>query len=82
MGEVRDEIQGPAPKRKAKSPGAENILESVRALKDEISGLTSIKDDDAAKEGDAAKAENVRKAGTLRACHSLLSAMQTLLEDY
>lgn len=82
MGDVKEEVKGSAPKRKAKTPGAENILGSVRSLKDELSELVTMKDDDVQKEGDAAKPENQRKAATLRASSALLVAIESLLEDY
>jgi len=86
VGEVKDEIKGDAPKRKAKKKAktedAQNILDNVRSLRDELSELTATKDDDVLDEGEEAKPENTRKAATLRACHSLLTAVQNLLEDY
>lgn len=94
MGEVSDSVKGSGKSRKktqaAQKPGdrptdiagAENILEEVRGLKDELSELIAKKDEDAGNEGDDALAVNVRKAGTLRACHSLLTSVQTLLEEY
>ncbi|APU88925.1 hypothetical protein Rctr197k_119 [Virus Rctr197k] len=82
MGEVKDEIKGPAPKRKATNKRAQNLLDDVRSLMDEVSELTAKKDDDTASEGEAAAPENVRKAGSLRAVHSLLTACKTLLENY
>jgi len=85
MGEVKDTVKGDGlkkkPLRKSKIAG-DNLIEMFQDLRDEVSRLTSIKDDDTLSEGDDAKAENVRKAGTLRAVHSLLTSAQTLLEDY
>lgn len=82
MGEVKEEIHGTAPKHKAKTPGAENIVKTIKTVKDEISALVVRKDEDVAKEGDNYKAENLRKAGTLRAVHSLLTTIEVLLEGY
>ena len=82
MGEVRDEIQGPAPKRKAKLKTNQNLLDSIATMMDEVSDLTAKKDDDTLTEGEASAPENIRKAGSLRAVHALLSACKTLLESY
>jgi hypothetical protein len=82
MGEVRDEVKGPAPKRKAKLKTNQNILDTVTELMDEVSELTAKKDEDVGTEGDAAAPENIRKAGSLRAVHALLSACRNLLENY
>jgi hypothetical protein len=81
MGEVKEEVKGKGLASKSQLKG-DNLVESIKALRDEISRLTVIKDDDTAKEGKEKAAENTRKAGTLRAAHSLLTAAQTLLEDY
>ena len=85
MGEVKDVVKGDAlkkkPLKKSKIAG-DNLIEHFQQLRDEVSRLTQIKDDDTLKEGDDIKAENVRKAATLRAVHSMLTASQTLLEDY
>lgn len=82
MGEVKDEVKGPAPKRKAKLKTNQNILDNINTLMDEVSELTAKKDEDVADEGEAAAPENIRKAGSLRAVHALLSACRTLLENY
>ena len=90
MGEVKDAVKGPGPKKKKSgilgkkntSHDGQNLIEHFRELRDEVSELTSIKDDDVTTEGDDAKAENIRKAALLRACHSLLTSCQTLLEEY
>ena len=85
MGEVKETVSGSGlkkkPLKKSKIAG-ENLIEMFQNLRDEVSRLTTIKDDDTQKEGDDAKPENARKAATLRAVHSLLTAAQTLLEDY
>ena len=81
MGEVKETVKGSGSSKKPK-PNEGNLIEQMQELRDEVSRLTAIKDDDTLKEGDTAKAENTRKAGTLRAVHSLLTAAQTLLEDY
>jgi len=85
MGEVKDTVKGDGlkkkPLKKSKIAG-DNLIEMFQELRDEVSRLTAIKDDDTQKEGDKEKAENVRKAATLRAVHSLLTASQILLEDY
>jgi hypothetical protein len=82
MGEVKDEIKGPAPKRKAKSKTNQNLLDDITSMMEEVSDMTAKKDEDALTEGDAAAPENVRKAGSLRAVHALLSTCRTLLENY
>ena len=85
MGEVKDTIKGSGPKKKPKSKAGastKNLVEQFDELRDEISRLTAIKDDDTQTEGKDAKAENVRKAAMLRAVHTLMTAAQTLLEDY
>lgn len=82
MGEVKDEVKGPAPKRKAKLKTNQNLLESVTQMMDEVSDLTSKKDQDVLDEGEAEAPENVRKATSLRAVHSMLSGIKTLLENY
>ena len=89
MGEVKESVKGSGPSKKKgwgkKKKGAtdgKNLIEHFRELRDEVSELTEIKDDDVEKEGDAEKAENMRKAAIRRACHSLLTSCQALLEDY
>ena len=91
MGEVKDAVKGsgPAPKKKSllgkKRSGAtdgKNLIDHFQTLRDEVSELTTIKDDDVSKEGDDEKAENMRKAALLRAVSSLLTASQRILEDY
>ena len=79
MGEVKDTVKGGGRKSK---PVAGNLVGELQGLRDEVSRLTVIKDDDTQTEGDVAKPENTRKAGTLRAVHSLLTSAQILLEDY
>lgn len=82
MGEVKDEIKGPAPKRKARLKTNQNLLDDISGMMDEVSELTTKKDDDVYAEGKEEAPENVRKAGSLRAVHALLSACRTLLENY
>ena len=83
MGIVKDSIKGSGkPKKRGKPLTDENILTQISDLREEISRLTSIKDDDADTEGAEAHAENVRKAASLRAVHSLLTAVERLLEGY
>ncbi len=79
MGEVRDRIEGAAP---ARTGGSSGVVEQVRALADEVSRLTVIKDADVENEGPSLRADNVRKAGLLRAASSLLRAARVILEDY
>ncbi len=85
MGEVKETVSGKGLKtkklRKSKIAG-KNLIEMFQNLREEVSRLTEIKDDDALTEGDDAKPENTRKAATLRAVHSLLTSAQVLLEDY
>jgi len=85
MGEVKDTVKGDGlkkkPLKKSKTAG-DNLIEMFQDLREEVSRLTAIKDDDVLTEGDDVKPENTRKAATLRAVHSLLTAAQTLLEDY
>ena len=82
MGEVKEAVKGSAPPPASNPALGGNILQQLQGLTDEVSRLTSIKDNDVMTEGDAAKPENTRKAGTLRAVASLLRASKTLLEDY
>ena len=82
MGEVKEELKGSAPKRKAKQKTNQNVLEQVKDLRDEVSRLIAVKDEDTEIEGATAAPENIRKAASLRASHTLLTAIQTLLEDY
>ena len=89
MGEVKDAVKGPGPKKKGgllgKKKGAtdgKNLIEHLRGLHEEIGELTSIKDEDTLTEGDDEKAENIRKAGLLRACASLVKTCQNLMEEY
>lgn len=83
MGEVKDTVKGtPPPKAKTKPVAGGNLIARMEDLRDEISRLTTIKDDDTVSEGDAAKAENIRKAATLRAAHSLITSAKVLLEGY
>lgn len=91
MGEVKEAVKGSGPaktkgkllgKKKKGVTDGENLVEHFRALRDEVSNLTAIKDEDVGTEGDDEKAENIRKAALLRACHSLLTSCQTLLEEY
>ena len=82
MGEVSDTVKGSGLKSKPTKDSDKNLISAVQSLRDEVSGLIQIKDDDTVKEGDTKKAENTRKAATLRAVHSLLTASQNLLEDY
>ncbi len=78
MGEVKDTVKG----TKKIKPKKGNLIAQVQELRDEVSRLTAIKDDDAANEGASLQAENTRKAAQLRAVHSLLTSAQVLLEDY
>ena len=80
MGEVKDVVCGSG--LKSKPIVSSNLTDSIKALRDEVSRLTQIKDEDTAKEGKEVMAENARKAALLRAVHSLLTTSQTLLEDY
>jgi hypothetical protein len=83
MGEVKDTVHGTPPKKRQKAlKSGDNLVDQFKNLKDTVSDLIMIKDDDTLKEGEAEKAENVRKAAHLRAVHSLLTAAETLLEDY
>lgn len=82
MGVVKDEIKGPAPKRKAVQNTNQNLLDEMRSLMDEVSDLIQQKDEDTQKEGPDAAPENIRKAASLRAVHSLLTASKSLLENY
>ena len=89
MGEVKNDVKGATPARKQAGPSAadagikgKNILEQVRDLESELSRLTAVKDEEVLSEGEAARAENTRKAALLRAAHSLLTAVSTLLEEY
>jgi hypothetical protein len=88
MGEVKDAVKGtPSPSKKllGKITGKDtpkNLVEQVHEMREKVSRLTAIKDDDTLSEGDAAKPDNVRKAAQLRAAHALLTAVATLLEDY
>ena len=83
MGEVKDTVKGSPPEKRKKSMKSDdNLVNQIQTLRDEVSDLITIKDDDAAKEGKDAYAENVRKAASLRAVHSLLTSTQRLLEDY
>lgn len=83
MGEVKDTVHGtPSKKRRKALKSDDNLVDQVKNLKDTVSDLIVIKDEDALKEGENEKAENVRKAANLRAAHSLLTSTQTLLEDY
>lgn len=81
MGIVSDTIKG-TPKRKAREHTNQNLLDEITAMMDEVSDLTTLKDDDTQTEGEAVAPENIRKAGSLRAVHALLSAAKTLLENY
>lgn len=78
MGEVKDAVKGTAKPK----PKTGNLIDQVQELRDEVSRLTAIKDDDALNEGAASLAENTRKAAQLRAVHSLLTSAQVLLEEY
>jgi hypothetical protein len=84
MGEVRDTVSGPGPKKvdKKKKVAGGNLIAQMEELREEVSRCTEIKDEDVLKEGDDEKAENLRKAGLLRAVHSLLTSSQRLLEEY
>jgi hypothetical protein len=82
MGEVNDTVKGSGLKSKPTKDSDKNLVSAVQSLRDEVSHLISIKDEDTLKEGKDKVAENTRKAGTLRAVHSLLVASQSLLEDY
>ena len=63
MGDVKNSVKGSGPKKKLLSKKAEgNLIKQVDCLRDEVSRLTAIKDDDTLKEGDAAIADNTRKA--------------------
>jgi hypothetical protein len=59
-----------------------NLVDHFASLREEVSYLIEIKDTDTYSEGDEEKPENIRKAALLRSVHSLLTASQTLLEDY
>jgi hypothetical protein len=83
MGEVKDTVQGTPPKKRRKSLGSDkNLIKQIQTIKDEVSDLTSIKDQDSMDEGEAEKPNNMRKAALLRAVHSLMTASQALLEEY
>ena len=82
MGDVKEEIKGSAPKHKAKTKSSENILKSLYSIMDEISLLIVKKDEETTTEGATEKPENMRKAATLRAVHSMLITVTSLLEDY
>jgi len=83
MGEVKEAVRGSgSPRRSTAVPGGGNLLEQLRELKDEVSRLVGIKDDDTLSEGDTEMPENARKAATLRAVHGLIRAAERLLEDY
>lgn len=68
--------------RKGVGDEAANMVQYVEALAEEVSRLTSIKDDDVDKEGSTKAAENMVRAGRLRAVHTLLTTAQVILEDY
>ena len=82
MGEVKDVVKGDGLKSKPTKASDKNLILAVQSLRDEVSHLIQVKDDDSLNEGDVKKADNMRKAATLRAVHSLLTASQNLLEDY
>jgi hypothetical protein len=83
MGEVKEAVKG-TPKRKLLGLGKSeaNLVSRIRDMRDELSELVTKKDDDVLSEGDDLKPENLKKAAHLRAAHSLLTTVQTLLEDY
>ena len=82
MGDVKEAVKGSGSSRKSSAGQPQNIVDQLRALREEVSALTAKKDEDALSEGDAAKTENVRKAALLRAVSSLLVSATNLLEDY
>ena len=86
MGEVKEAVKGSGrakPKRKLFGKDkSTNLVDELHGLREEISRLTAIKDNDALTEGDDARADNVRKAAQLRAAHTLLTSAATLMEDY
>lgn len=80
MGEVKEEIKGSAPKRKARGAST-TLLANVKDLCDEVSELARTKDDEVFSEPDKAD-ENKVKAAKLRAVHALFTGARNLLEDY
>jgi hypothetical protein len=84
MGEVKEAVKGSSGRRAKDTSRLThgNLIDSVRSLREEVGELTNIKDEETLKEGDLEKADNMRKAALLRATYSLLSAAETILEDY
>ena len=83
MGEAKDTIHGTPPKKRQKVlKSGDNLVNQIKNLKDTVSDLIVIKDEDTLQEDNSEKAENIRKAANLRAAHSLLTSAQILLEDY
>jgi hypothetical protein len=79
MGEVKDTIKGKGSSIKAlDGPLCDRVLQ----LRDEISRLTIVKDEDVLAEGDGSRAENQRKASVLRAAYDLLNGAHRVLELY
>lgn len=81
MGAVKDEIKGPAPKRKAQG-STQNLIDQIKAQEDEVSAMIIQKDNDGVTEGKDAQPENRRKASLLRATYAFLREARLLLEDY
>lgn len=81
MGEVKETVKG-QPKRKLLGKNQENLVNRIEDIRTEVSELVKIKDNDTLTEGDSEIADNTRKAAHLRAAHSLLTSVKTLLEDY
>lgn len=80
MGDVKEAVKG-SPKVSPRLKEG-NLVQRFTDLTDELSELTTKKDDDTMNEGSDKKSDNVRKAALLRAATSLVRSARTLLEDY